>query len=63
MSAREGGVGDAVVIVRGRHTNEPGIVVGSYTNGRRRTLDVLLGRTGERVRVLRSSVDFYAAAR
>ncbi len=58
-----GDVGRAVAIVKGKHTNESGVIVAAYSNGpggRRRTLDVLLGRTGERVTVLRSSVEMYS---
>lgn len=53
---------DSVVIVRGRHANEPAVVVGCYSNGpagRHRTLDVILASTGDRVNVLATSVEVY----
>lgn len=52
MEARKG---SAVVIIAGRYTNEPAMVIETG----KATLGVLLGRTGNFVTVRRSSVDIY----
>lgn len=47
---------NVVVILKGKYANEPAVVIDST----KRTLTVLLSRTGEQVTVRRSSVEFYA---
>jgi hypothetical protein len=49
-----------VVIVRGKHANEPGVVAKVQRRYAARTVEVLLGRTGERVTVRTSSLEVYS---
>lgn len=49
-----------VVIIAGRHANEPAIVAKVQRRYAARTVEVLLGRTGERVTVRTSSLEVYA---
>jgi hypothetical protein len=46
-----------VVIVRGKHANKPAFVARVQLHHQSRTVEVILGRTGERVTVRTSSLE------